>query len=600
MEYFDTIHNSPSKIYHHALPLSPSKSWLHEYYSSELLQEVKVVGGLQAEWGLCSRTVAFSATAAALGFPTIPTTLACWGDLVAVGGYPHSLIIFDGITGMCTSVLSGHTDDVCSLAFSLDGVFLVSGSDDRTIILWDIQTGGVIRRFCGHTHEICSVSISPDCATIVSGSYDMTIRLWDTWTGECHYVIDPQNNPDVSHVRHKIVDFVSFSPTNSQLFLSVSGGYIQQWDLNGHNIGPSYKGHGVTFSTDGTCFVSWRKKIATVQNSNSGVIVTKLQVSGDNFKHCCFSPNDKYVAGGAGYTIYVWDITSIDPHLINTFMGHTQEITSLGFSSSLVSLAGDKSIKFWQIGVSSANSESTPPASASIKSISLQANDGIAISSDSAGVVRTWDITTGLCKESFHTTAQDIDLGDVRLINSMLIFAWFAHGQVQIWDIGKGEFIQKLDRPTFLDVIKISEDGSTVFLLGNSIQAWSIWTGEAMGEVELETEPLLPSLVVDGLRVWVYSRGLLVQGWDFGISSLTPTPLSNALPDTHHLSFIDGHIWRGPIPSFIKDMVTGDEVFQLPGRYAEFTSVQWDGRYLVAGYSSGKLLILDFNQRIPH
>jgi hypothetical protein len=35
-------------------------------------------------------------------------------------------------------------------------------------------------------------------------------------------------------------------------------------------------------------------------------------------------------------------------------------------------------------------------------------------------------------------------------------------------------------------------------------------------------------------------------------------------------------------------------VFQWSGRYAEPSIAEWDGQYLVAGYKSGEVLILDF------
>ena len=153
------INDYPSIIYHSALPFSPSSSWLREAYSSVLPQEVKVVKGLQTEWGACPRTVSFDDT---------PWALACWKDLIAAGSQYGRITILNAITGISMSALSNHTNWVLSLAFSSDGTFLVSGSKDKTVCLWDIQTGGVINTFHGHAEGVVSVSISPDCTMIAS------------------------------------------------------------------------------------------------------------------------------------------------------------------------------------------------------------------------------------------------------------------------------------------------------------------------------------------------------------------------------------------------------------------------------------------------
>jgi len=154
LENFDTIQGSPSKIYHEAVPFSPSSSWVHEWYSPGVLQGVKVVKGLQAGWGTCLRTVLSNDSSDAL---------ACWNDIVAVGLWSGKIIILDAITGIYTSTLSGHTNCVESLAFLSDGTSLVSGGNDTIVRLWDIQTGGVVRIFYGHTRTVCAISISPDC-----------------------------------------------------------------------------------------------------------------------------------------------------------------------------------------------------------------------------------------------------------------------------------------------------------------------------------------------------------------------------------------------------------------------------------------------------
>jgi WD40 repeat protein len=89
--------------------------------------------------------------------------------------------------------------------------------------------------------------------------------------------------------------------------------------------------------------------------------------------------------------------------------------------------------------------ESINPTSASIKSVSLQVEDSIAISSDLDGVVKIWDISMGLCKASFQTPAKDPYWRDARMIDGRLIFVWLRSGGINIWDAEKGELLQMVD-----------------------------------------------------------------------------------------------------------------------------------------------------------
>jgi WD40 repeat protein len=587
LEFFDIIHKSPSQIYHSALPLCPLSTWLYKYNAAELSQGVKVVKGSSAGWGSCSRTVKLG---------NRPLSLACWKDTIAVGSESCDIITLDAITGSQVAVLSGHIGWVRSVTFSSDGTSLVSGSDDRTVKLWDVQTGGVVKTFCGHTGYVLSVSIAFNHTTIASGSIDGTVRLWDIQTGECHHTISQQER----------VYYVTFSPTNSQHLISISAGIVYQWNIDGHQIKPIFRGYCAAFSSDGTHIISCKREVTTVQNSDSGVIVAKF-FTGKNPQCCCFSPDGKLVAVVAGVTAYVWDITGTDPCLINTFTGHTSPITSLAFSSSsLISASHDQSAKFWQIGapptdLAAGDPNSTPPVSASVWSVSLQAGNGIAISSDWDGVVRTWDISTGLCKESFQTPAKGPSWRDAQVVDGRLIFVWFVDEKIHVWDTEKGELLQAVKTGESIPRdIRISGDGSIVFLLAREfIKAWSLGTGEAVGEVELEDHSYLDLLRVDGSRICVRFPNSLILGWDFGISGSSPVPLPNISSARSHLEFIGGASWWYEGPCWIKDTVTGKAIFQLYGRYARPLGVQWDGQYLVAGYGSGEVLILDFAQMLP-
>ena len=538
-----------------------------------------MVKGLPAEWGKCSRTVALGAS---------PWALSFWKSTIAVGLNSGGIITLDGITGSQLAVLSGHTNTVRSLAFSPDGTMLASGSHDKTVGLWDVQTGGVIETFHGHTNWIRSVSISADSVMIASGSHDGTIRLWDVRARVCRHIIEQQEE----------VHCVIFSPTVPQCFISASRNKIQQWDIDRHKIQQCDIGickrtyPPVAFSSDGTKFAVYQETVV-IQNLSSGTVLAEFHPTVTGGNKCCFSPDDRFVALVLGGTINVWDITSSVPLLVETFAGHTGIITSLVFSSpsTLISSSSDKSVKFWQIGILSTD----PIALAPIESVTLRAKDQIAISSHSGGEVKIWDISTGHCKTSFKTLTEYHE-GGVQLVGNRLISAWFADGEIHIQDTENGRSQVRCADEIGPDDLRISEDGSKVFSLNyHSLVAWSIWTGEVVGEVELEPSQHRKSLTIDGLRVWVHCPMSDPLGWDFGVPGSPPVQLSNtpslclsgAGADTTGLCRM-------------KDIVTGNIIFQLGGRFAAPPHVQWDGHYLVAGYKSGEVLILDFSHILLH
>ena len=591
LEHFDAIYNSPSQIYHFALLFSPSSSWLQKCYSGELSQKIRVVQGLPPEWGLCSRTITLD---------NAPFSLSYQGNTIAVGCVDPDIIILDAITGSQMAVLSGHTSCVRSVTFSSDGRSLASGSDDTTVKLWDVQTGGIFKTFHGHNNHVYSVSISGDYTRIVSGSRDCTICLWDIWTGEHLHTIKQQSS----------VYYTQFSPEDPQCIISVSECKVWEWNGNSQQTSSLYDATSIAFSPDYTQLALCIEEVIAVRDLNSAAIVAQSNISNKSISQCCFSSDGRLVAAAASRNAYVWDTTSPECCLIETFVGHSDTIWALAFSSpsSLISVSNDNTIKFWQVGASPKSQTATDPESApltspSIQSVSLQTAAGVAISSDEAGVVKTWDLSTGLCKTSFKTPAGESSWRDVQLIDGRLIIVWYNYHKICVWDTNKDELLHVVNIPDFeLKGLRISGDGSKFFCLTEtSIKAWSIYTGEHMGEVELELvgKWYLDPLQMDGSRIWVRLESLSTQGWDFGISGSSPAILPIGSAGRPVLDFIGGTDWQTPDPSWIQDTVSRKKVFQLFGKYAKISTIQWDGRYLAAGYESGEVLIVDFQNMHP-
>lgn len=426
------------------------------------------------------------------------------------------MVLLDAITGSWKSAFFGHAGKITSLAFSLDGVLLVSGSEDKTVKLWDVQTGGAIKTF-DHTSAVSAICISPDCATIASGTYDGTIYLWDIRTGECH-------STALSHDDR--VQAISFSPINSRRLISSSWDRtVRRWDTDGRQIGATCEEAGtvayVAYALDGTRFVSCGGMVATVRDSESGAVVVKFDAPKQPFilESCCFSPDGRFVACAAGRTIYVWDITGSGARLVGTLVGH-HYIISITFSSSLISLSG-RFIKFWQSSGSLTDSIATNdrPARhgrARNESISIRlfAEDGITVTIHSSGVVKTWSLTTGACKSSFLTPAQGIRY--VHLAGDTPVVVWWEADdeEYRVWDGGDGQLFRTV-RSSLQGILhlRISKDGSKIFGLDNEhIEVRSIPTGEGVSLIRHKSGD--PWRDVRGSKVWLASSKYV--GWDFG------------------------------------------------------------------------------------
>ncbi|BAY78796.1 WD-40 repeat-containing protein [Nostoc linckia NIES-25] len=105
------------------------------------------------------------------------------------------------------------------LAFSPDGKFIITASNDSTVRLWDIQGNPIGQPWRGHKYWVKSAAFSPDGKLIASGSFDGTVRLWccgwEEWLQVCcnslryHPVFqNPENGSDLEIARQTCQKYV--------------------------------------------------------------------------------------------------------------------------------------------------------------------------------------------------------------------------------------------------------------------------------------------------------------------------------------------------------------------------------------------------------
>jgi WD40 repeat protein len=61
---------------------------------------------------------------------------------------------------------------------------IISGSGDNLVKVWSVSARKEIALLAGHTNVVCSVAFSPDGQHIVSGSFDKLVKVWSVSGGK--------------------------------------------------------------------------------------------------------------------------------------------------------------------------------------------------------------------------------------------------------------------------------------------------------------------------------------------------------------------------------------------------------------------------------
>jgi len=403
---------------------------------------------------------------------------------LASGSIDGSIKLWDMRTGSFAGALQGQTSPVRSLAFSSDGMVLAAGSDDGVIRLWNVGSpAGYAAAFPsnpykvlpGHSDAVCSIAFSHDGALLASGSADGTIRLRNATTGEDIRTLEGHSWG---------VTCVAFSSDGRLLASASLDKRIMVWDVATGTCVHTLSGHtgsvqSVAFDPSGTYLASGSTDhTAVLWWVTDGTPVRSFEGHDDEVSSVAFTPDGKVlVSASVDARIMCWDVAS--GGLIRTFPGHAGPIRSIAISGDgrlLASGSEDKTIRVWDLP-SECLAYSVAGHVGEVKIITWTQNGSRVVTGSADGTVKLWDASTGECLRSL---AHDRPLEGLALggPGDRLIVSGTSDGAVRLWDGTTGVLVCTLRPPAGDEAaVAVTADGKILAISSSGgLELWSLET----------------------------------------------------------------------------------------------------------------------------
>ena len=127
--------------------------------------------------------------------------------------------------------LPGHVKHVNAAAFSPDGKWIATGSDDETVRVWDYATGRETARLYDMGVEVLEVAISPGGTYVAGGGGDGQIRVWSTTNWRVVATLEANDKPNrAPNVPKVLIEGLVFSD-DSTLISGGTDGWLRVWNV---------------------------------------------------------------------------------------------------------------------------------------------------------------------------------------------------------------------------------------------------------------------------------------------------------------------------------------------------------------------------------
>ncbi|HEX3560499.1 MAG TPA: serine/threonine-protein kinase [Pyrinomonadaceae bacterium] len=269
------------------------------------------------------------------------------GQWVASGSNDGAVRLWDVRTG--ESRVLGQCEDadaapcyVSAVAFSPDGQSVASGSSDRAVRVWDVAEGGgrVLEKF---EQQIRALSYSPSGDMLAAGSGDGTVHLLDTYAGQSRALGRCAGT----------VWALAFSPDGQTVAARSEDRTIRVWDVSTSQArmldSPDGDLRALAFTPDGLHIAAagWDQHIRLWDlRTGAAHVLGKCQ---DVVRSVAFSPGGDAVASGSDDRIVrVWEVPAGREHILGSCDDVVSAVAFSPDSRSIASGSWDATIRVWK------------------------------------------------------------------------------------------------------------------------------------------------------------------------------------------------------------------------------------------------------------
>ncbi|GMW02373.1 MAG: hypothetical protein AMXMBFR84_35090 [Candidatus Hydrogenedentota bacterium] len=306
--------------------------------------------------------------------------------------------LWDLKNGKCLRDFGRHQGCIYALSPLRNGRRLLSSGSDRVIKMWDLDVPSEDKGEA-HFQEVTSLAVSLDGGTLLSGSVEGTLKLWDTSSGACRQTISGNHSIWSLALLPDGLRAVSAGP--------IAPSSVKLWDLGSGDGLQMIKG----FDIGAIAVIGGGRQVVTgsrIPGRNVGPIyvwdlttqVRSRTLSGHTGlvdALAAFNNDRQLVSSGEDGQIIVWDLEKGTRLL--TMTGHKAWVRSVavyGDGHRACSGSEDKTVRLWDLNTGVCM-RTLPGHHGAVWEVAVLADGRRAVSVSEDCTLRLWDLESGEC-----------------------------------------------------------------------------------------------------------------------------------------------------------------------------------------------------------